>query len=1094
MFNSRWWSNSPKGATSPASKSPLPDSPKGEKLSPTHSQGGSGSAVLKEDVGKKDGRFSADRLRTLYAQLTNEPAVGDSNSAEIVAVLRNMSEILIWGDKNDPSVFECFLEKHMLANFVSILQQCGVVFTKHSGKEEAAQVPVKILKESSPITERSLFSGSSVTKTPSKRDTPVPEVLSVSAAHHVCTQVLQLLHILFENISQDTSLYFLLSNNFINQIIECSFDLSDDEILAHYVSLMKILSAKLNPHTIHFFHHEDRSRGREDRPDPDFPLFVRALGLFSFPETMVRIAARTVILNVFNVRDLDSSDRSFISSITLPQQLMRTLLDIMVKQAIKIRDFLHESGIADGFIDAGLYNQASLEEDQLTVRQKILTGWNERRKQGSALQDLIVEHMEYVQYISDLAGLRVEPLHARVRSDFEEHYILPLVLFPLRNNLDALRRTDDVFTRRRLVTEILFSLLLLNLVAINLTDISLLVSSIHADKIFTSLLDYLTVLDNREAVPQDDRFPIFVLMFFLTLSERRTQIQTDGINFDVFIAAKLLPAVVGIIHQVPVVGFTTCRVMVLRLACMWIESSVLQQPALVLDDHFLAVLLDAREQSCLSLRRFYKNDDAFIGLVELEVHLQHQLVKSPLKMERVLGHDLTAFLSLCPRRATWANSDMPGNSSDSGSRPSSAKTIAEERGFPDLYKRWPLTGDEKCRYYLRLFFLLRRLSNKMQKVSTPPGVVAVATGLPAEVVAGATAVTTTTSSSSSFDEMPAPFQSVQIGDVVDISSCDTILSCTVIPFHTHLAVRPQDKLSTLGSNSPKSRPLQLLLCPSDEEKWVKRFLIIHQWQMLFVEPDNRKLGFAVVKESFVLPSVQLLHEKEQRERIICCCAVAISTNHRTHDVNPTVGTETKMTLKSIFLQIQQQLPQQLAAAPNDAPWNMDPRYEAYARVIFDDSIRAMAASTRIRKNQERIRELKLGAINTLLDLPIGTSNQSDATDGSTNNENTPGTRVLPVPFVTSSPREKTDRVKSAGSRRAAPVVILHGSAGASSQLLSVDPSTKHRGKSGSRGPSRERPKSARSTAGMPIPLARLDTAARSGFIERVEPSSQDSHT
>jgi Uncharacterised conserved protein len=70
--------------------------------------------------------------------LTNEPAVGDSNSAEIVAVLRNIAEILIWGDKNDPSVFECFLEKHMLANFVSILQQCGAVFAKNSEKLDLA--------------------------------------------------------------------------------------------------------------------------------------------------------------------------------------------------------------------------------------------------------------------------------------------------------------------------------------------------------------------------------------------------------------------------------------------------------------------------------------------------------------------------------------------------------------------------------------------------------------------------------------------------------------------------------------------------------------------------------------------------------------------------------------------------------------------------------------------------------------------------------------------------------------------------------------------------------------------------------------------
>lgn len=62
--------------------------------------------------------------------MTNETAITDANSGEIVAALRSISEILIWGDKNDPSVFEVFLEKHMLAYFVSILRQCDAVFAK----------------------------------------------------------------------------------------------------------------------------------------------------------------------------------------------------------------------------------------------------------------------------------------------------------------------------------------------------------------------------------------------------------------------------------------------------------------------------------------------------------------------------------------------------------------------------------------------------------------------------------------------------------------------------------------------------------------------------------------------------------------------------------------------------------------------------------------------------------------------------------------------------------------------------------------------------------------------------------------------------
>ena len=190
---------------------------------------------------------------------------------------------------------------------------------------------------------------------------------------------------------------------------------------------------------------------------------------------------------------------------------------------------------------------------------------------------------------------------------------------------------------------------------------------------------------------------------------------------------------------------------------------------------------------------FSQNDDAFIGLVELEVHQQQQLAKSNLKIERLLDTDLTSILAFCPGRETWRTADVPAapNTTASSSRPVSAtkSNPLDERGFPDLCKRWPLTGDEKCRYYLRIFFLLRRLSNKMQKISSLPPPSVTASAVPADLPPPL--VAPTPPASVSLDEMPAPFQSVLVGDVVDISSCDTILSCTVIPFHTHLATRPQ---------------------------------------------------------------------------------------------------------------------------------------------------------------------------------------------------------------------------------------------------------------------------------------------------------------
>lgn len=59
------------------------------------------------------------------------------------------------------------------------------------------------------------------------------------------------------------------------------------QILAHYVSLMKILSSKLNPHTIHFFYTEDAAKSGPSDGVINFPLFNKALELFRHPETMV---------------------------------------------------------------------------------------------------------------------------------------------------------------------------------------------------------------------------------------------------------------------------------------------------------------------------------------------------------------------------------------------------------------------------------------------------------------------------------------------------------------------------------------------------------------------------------------------------------------------------------------------------------------------------------------------------------------------------------------------------------------------------------------------------------------------------------------
>ncbi|KAE9413570.1 hypothetical protein Angca_008667, partial [Angiostrongylus cantonensis] len=142
---------------------------------------------------------SLEYLKYLHGVLVKNEKVVESNRKILVEALRAIAEILIWGDQNDSSVFDLFLERQMLSYFLQIMEQDG---------------------------------GS----------------LNV--------QLLQTLNILFENIRHETSLYFLLSNNHVNSIITHNFDFNNEEIMAYYISFLKTLSFKLNPSTIHFFFNE----------------------------------------------------------------------------------------------------------------------------------------------------------------------------------------------------------------------------------------------------------------------------------------------------------------------------------------------------------------------------------------------------------------------------------------------------------------------------------------------------------------------------------------------------------------------------------------------------------------------------------------------------------------------------------------------------------------------------------------------------------------------------------------------------------------------------------------------------------------------
>lgn len=273
---------------------------------------------------------SLEHLKYLYNVLSKNQTVSESNRGLLVETLRSIAEILIWGDQNDSSVFDFFLEKNMLSFFLKIMKQkCG---------------------------------------------------------SYVCVQLLQTLNILFENIRNETSLYYLLSNNHVNSIIVHKFDFSDEEVMAYYISFLKTLSLKLNGHTIHFFYNEHTN---------DFPLYTEAIKFFNHSESMVRIAVRTLTLNVYRVED---------------RSMLRFIRDRTAAPYFSNLVWFIGNHVLE--LDACVRNDAD-------------------HQSKNRLADLVAEHLDHLHYLNDILCLDIPDLNQVLTDHLLNKLLVPLYVFSL---------------------------------------------------------------------------------------------------------------------------------------------------------------------------------------------------------------------------------------------------------------------------------------------------------------------------------------------------------------------------------------------------------------------------------------------------------------------------------------------------------------------------------------------------------------------------------------------------------------------------------------------------------------------------------------
>ncbi|XP_041829587.1 protein CLEC16A isoform X8 [Melanotaenia boesemani] len=843
--------------------------------------------------GKTKNIHSLDHLKYMYHVLTKNTTVTDHNRNLLVETIRSITEILIWGDQNDSSVFDFFLEKNMFVFFLNILRQ--------------------------------------------------------KSGRYVCVQLLQTLNILFENISHETSLYYLLSNNHVNSIIVHKFDFSDEEIMAYYISFLKTLSLKLNNHTVHFFYNEHTN---------DFALYTEAIKFFNHPESMVRIAVRTITLNVYKVDN---------------QHMLHYIRD---KTAVP-----YFSNLV-WFIGSHV-----IELDKCVQT-------DEEHKNRGKLSDLVAEHLDHLHYLNDILIINCEFLNDVLTDHLLNRLFLPLYVYSLVSPETSEERKINPQVSLYLLSQVFLIIhyqpLVSALAEVILNgDLSVFtpqtdVHSTHKntqasaggvrrfikppeslerslelsrhrgrkktqkrpnyknlgeeedderaggggssgggleegwdddsgrggerekgkeiemvvmEKCKVSDLTEQNITDEEKTAAatrtqaqrsrpfldmvysaldctDDDYHALFVLCLLYAVSHSK------GVNLDLLerlqlpvpdqerssYSLVLAERLIRVMNQASQPDGKV-RLATLELSCLLLKQSVLSGNHCIIKDVHLACLEGAREESLHFLRRFYKGEEIFLDMFEDEYR---SMTSKPLNVEYLM---MDASILLPP-------------------------TGTPLTGI-DFVKRLPCGDVEKTRKAIRVFFMLRSLSLQLQ--GEPE------TQLP----------------------LTRPEDLIKTDDVLDLNNSD-LIACMVV---------------------------------SKDGGQAQRFLAVDVYQMSLVEPETKRLGWGVVKFAGLLQDMQVS------------------------------GVEDDSRALNIVIH-----------KPSSNP-HAKPLPILQATFIFADHIRCIIAKQRLAKGRIQARRMKMQRIAALLDLPVQPSATEVLGFGQTANASPSG---LPFRFYEQSRRAPND--------------------------------------------------------------------------------------
>ena len=158
---------------------------------------------LKEKSEEKKEEFSKDELRKLHFRfhtILKENKKYDKFIPELTNIFEILAEFLIYGDKNDQSIMELFIQLNFLFDILSFFQ--------------------KRIKE-------------------------------------INIQIIRFFSVLMANLCESNFNYFLVNSDYINQIIYIETEPIDGDYLYYYINFVKALLFRINKNNLQYFFHEN---------------------------------------------------------------------------------------------------------------------------------------------------------------------------------------------------------------------------------------------------------------------------------------------------------------------------------------------------------------------------------------------------------------------------------------------------------------------------------------------------------------------------------------------------------------------------------------------------------------------------------------------------------------------------------------------------------------------------------------------------------------------------------------------------------------------------------------------------------------------